>query len=81
MFVPIHHLAHGRKSRGCGNARSRPAAALAVVLCTAIAGLVPAMSRGNGPHGGLTTLAVVLVTIAVLGGFGLARVIGRQGRI
>jgi hypothetical protein len=81
MFVPIHHIAHGRKSKGCESRGSRPAAAIAAALCAATAGLASSMSHGIRPHGGLATLSVVLVTIAVVGGFVLARVIGKQGRI
>jgi hypothetical protein len=79
MFVPIHHTA--RRMKGTkGDPRQRIAAIVAISLVAALGGLASTLTK-QALHSDRTAGVIVLVAIAVGAGFGLARAIGKQGKI
>ena len=80
MFVPHLVAAHTRKRNpvGPGGRNRGPGAALAAVALSA--GLVPVLGAMlNGVHGDAVAAGVIIVLLSAGLGFGVARVIGRQG--
>ena len=87
MFIPpvVHHP-RGRSRRAQRpqppNA-ARVLGAIAAIAATGMGALVTAVLQDGGQNdtGDRTAIAILVVAAAVVGGFILARVIGRRGRI
>jgi hypothetical protein len=83
MFVP-HVVVHNAMKKRCGGKPPSPATARAAGLSAAIGGttiaLVQGLTKGH-VHGGPIVFGVVVVLLAALVGFLVARGIGRQGKI
>jgi hypothetical protein len=77
MFVPIHDL---HKRTGGRNPQVKPGALAAVAAVAAAGGIVTALTK-EATHGDWPAGAIIIVAVATIGGFLLARGIGRQGKI
>jgi hypothetical protein len=74
--VPSRHGGPGRRPGG-----RRPAAAIVGSVAATAAGAVVASGLHGHVHGGPMVAGLLLAAVAVVGGFVLARVIGRSGRV
>lgn len=81
MFVPLHHRRLHRTDRK-PVPPGRVAAMLAAVAAALATGLVGALLDKKGADtGDWVVMGVVIAVAAVGGGFALAKIIGRQGKI
>ena len=79
MFVPIHVPRGGKPTTG-KNPQLKPAALAAVAGIAAATGIVSSLVK-EATHGGRVAGAIIVVAIATVAGFLLARGIGRQGKV
>jgi hypothetical protein len=82
VFVPLHR----RRQGAIPGARTRPARTTAVivaVLSALAAGLVASLLDGSRRHdsGDYVVLGLLVAAVAVAVGFGIAKAVGRQGKV
>jgi predicted membrane-bound spermidine synthase len=76
----IGHIHNRRMAGGGRNPQVKPKALAAVAAVAASGGIVTALTK-EATHGDHLAGAIIIVVVAMIAGFLLARGIGRQGKI